>query len=251
NFFDNAWEYHGGRSEEILGKALQGRREKAFVMTKHHGRDRKTAMAHLEDSLRRLKTDVIDLWMFHEVVYDADPDMIFAPDGGIEAAVAAKEQGKVRYVGFTGHKWPWLHLKMLAYGHVWDAVLMPLNILDGSFRSFESRVLPVCAKRGIAALAMKTRASGLIVRENLATAEECWRYVLALPVAAIVSGMESVDLLRKNIAMATSLEPMDAAACEAIRGRTREVAMTGAVEPFKTTNRFDGLVGRRLHGIAQ
>jgi predicted aldo/keto reductase-like oxidoreductase len=246
---DNAWEYHGGVSEERMGKALVGRRDKVFLMTKHHGRDRKTAMEHLEDSLRRLRTDVIDLWQFHEIVYDADPDMIFAPGGGIEAADLAKKQGKVRYIGFTGHKHHQHHLKMLAYDYPWDAVQMPLNILDGSFESFEKWVLPVLVKRGIGVLAMKTRASGAIVREQVATPEECWRYVTGLPISTVVSGMETIELLRDNLRLARTLQPMSAAEMAAIRERTREVALKGTIERFKTTTAFDGPVGRKLHGV--
>ncbi len=249
NFLDNAWEYHGGESERRMGKALVGRRDKAFLMTKHHGRDKKTAMEHLEDSLRRLRTDRIDLWMFHECVYDADPDMIFAPGGGIEAAELAKKQGKVRYVGFTGHKWPRIHLKLLAYGYPWDAVLMPLNILDGNYRSFAKWVLPVLTKRGIAPLAMKTRASGAILKATAATAEECWRYVTALPISTVVSGMDSLNILRKNLKLARELKPMSAEESEAIRKRTRSFAVNGKHELFKSTNNFDGAVGRKLHGV--
>lgn len=250
NFFDNAWEYHGGKSEERLGKALEGgRREKAYVMTKHHGRDKETAMQHLEDSLRRLRTDHIDLWMFHECVYDEDPDRIFAGGGGIEAADLAKKQGKVRHIGFTGHKKPWIHLKMLAYEYPWDAVLMPLNILDGSFKSFEQWVLPVLVERGIAPLAMKTRASGDILSAGIASVEECWRYAAGLPVSTIVSGMESTKLLRDNLRLARELEPMGPEEKKAILERTREVAMTGKHERFKTTIAFDGPVGRELYGV--
>ena len=250
NFLDNAWEYHSGRSEERMGKALQGgRRDKVFLMTKHHGRDKKTAMKHLEDSLRRLKTDYHDLWMFHECVYDEDPELIFAPGGGIEAAELAKQQGKVRYIGFTGHKWPRIHLKLLAYDYPWDAVLMPLNIFDGSFRSFEKSVLPVLNSRGIAALAMKTRAGGAILQSGAATVSECWRYVIALPVTTVVSGMESTSLLRSNLEMARQLKPMTTEEMVAIRGRTQELALGGKYELFKTTNRFDGPVGRALYGL--
>ncbi len=249
NFMDNAWEYHQGRSEVRLGKALKGRRDRAFVMTKHHGREKKMAMRHLEDSLKRLQTDYIDLWMFHECVYDEDPDRIFAPGGGIEAAEEAKRQGKVRYIGFTGHKWPRIHLKMLAYGYPFDAVLMPQNILDGSFRSFEEWVLPVLVKRGIAPLAMKTRASGDILRNGIATPEECWRYVAALPVSTIVSGMDSIEVMRKNLKLAKELEPMSQSEKEAILKRTQEMAENGKYERFKTTRNFDGPVGREMYGI--
>ncbi|MBI4604223.1 MAG: aldo/keto reductase [Planctomycetes bacterium] len=248
-FMDNAWEYHGGASEERMGKALKGRRDKVFLMTKHHGRDKATAMGHLEDSLRRLGTDVIDLWQFHEIVYDADPDMIFAPGGGIEAADLAKKQGKVRYVGFTGHKHPQILLKMLAYEYPWDAVQMPLNILDGSFQSFEKWVLPVLVRRGIGVLAMKTRSSGAMLREKAATAEECWRYVTGLPVSTVVSGMESLELLRDNLRMARTLKPMSPEEMEAARQRTREAALKGAIERYKTSTAFDGPVGRKLHGV--
>ena len=248
NFMDNAWEYHQGRSEELMGKAIKDRRDKVFLMTKHHGREKKTAMEHLEQSLRRLQTDVIDLWQFHEVVYDKDPDMIFS-SGGIEAAELAKKQGKVRYVGFTGHKDPIIHLKMLAYDYPWDAVQLPLNILDGSFKSFEKWVVPVLTQRKIGVLAMKSRASGAILKNKIATPEECWRYVTALPVSTVVSGMESLELLRDNLRMARTLKPMSAAEMEAVRSRTREVAMKGELERFKTTTAFDGSVGRKLHGV--
>jgi len=248
-FMDNAWEYNGGRSEERMGKALVGRRDRVFLMTKHHGRDRATALTHLEESLRRLKTDRIDLWMFHECVYEEDPDRIFAVGGGIEAADLARRQGKVRYIGFTGHKWPWIHLKLLAYDYPWDAVLMPLNVLDGSFQSFEKWVLPVLVKRGIASLAMKTRASGEILRQRIASAEECWRYVAALPVATIVSGMDSGDMLRRNLHLARTQSPMSAEEKAAILARTRDVALSGKHERFKTSTAFDGPVGRQLYGV--
>lgn len=251
-FLDNAWEYHKGESERRVGKALErGRREKVYLMTKHHGRDKATAMRHLEDSLQRLRTDVIDLWMFHECVYEEDPDRIFADGGGIEAADLAKKQGKVRHIGFTGHKDPQIHLKMLAYGYPWDAVLMPLNVLDGSYKSFEKWVLPVLVKRGIAPLAMKTRASGDILAAGIATVDECWRYVSGLPVATIVSGMPSIRDLRDNLRLARTLEPMSADEQKAIRERTREIAMTGERERFKTTRAFDGPVGRELYGIKE
>lgn len=250
NFLDNAWEYHDGVSEERVGKAIRGRRDQAYVMTKHHGRKKDMAMQHLEDSLRRLNTDSIDLWMFHECVYDQDPDRIFGPDGGIEAAELAKQQGKVRRIGFTGHKDPAIHLKMLAYDYPWDAVLMPLNPLDGNFKSFEKWVLPVLVQRGIAPLAMKSRASGIIIRNNIATPEECWRYVTSLPVATVVSGMESIELLRDNLRLARTLTPMLNAEKQALLARTEEKAATGKFEPFKTSRAFDGPIGRRMYGIS-
>ncbi|MHC4444719.1 MAG: aldo/keto reductase [Planctomycetota bacterium] len=249
-FIDNAWDYHDGLSEERVGKALKGsRRDKAFVMTKHHGRDKKTAMKHLEDSLRRLQTDRIDLWQFHEIVYDKDPDMIFATGGGIEAAEEAKKQGKARYIGFTSHKHPWIQLKMLAYGYGWDAVQVPLNVFDANFDSFQKKVLPVLAKRGIAALAMKTRGGGRILRSQACTVEELWRYVIALPITTVISGMESLELLRDNLRMARELKPMPPEEMEAIRQRTKAVAETGEYELFKTTRMYDSKTGKKLHGI--
>lgn len=250
-FMDNAWEYNRGVSEERMGKALEGegRREKVFLMTKHHGRDKKTAMEHLEDSLRRLRTDVIDLWMFHECVYDEDPDRIFSTGGGIEAADLAKAQGKVRHIGFTGHKDPQIHLKMLAYRYPWDAVLMPLNVLDGNFKSFEKWVLPVLVQRGIAPLAMKTRAGGDIINHGIASIEECWRYVAGLPVSSIVSGMRSLTELRDNLRMARELNPMSAEEKQEVLSRTRAVAMSGVRERFKTTTVYDSRIGKDLYGI--
>jgi len=249
-FIDNAWDYHDGLSEERVGKAIKGpRRDKAFVMTKHHGRDKKTAMKHLEDSLRRLQTDRIDLWQFHEIVYDKDPDMIFAPDGGIEAAYLAKKQGKARYIGFTSHKHPWIQLKMLAYGYPWDAVQIPLNVFDANFDSFQQKVLPVLTKRGIAALAMKTRGGGRILRSKACTVEELWRYVIALPITTVISGMESLELLRDNLRMARELKPMTPTEMEEICKRTTAVAQTGEYELYKISRAYDSITGKKLHGI--
>jgi len=249
-FLDNAWEYHNGRSEELMGRALQdGYRKKAFLMTKHHGRDKKTAMAHLEDSLRRLRTDVIDLWQFHEIVYDPDPEMIFAPDGGIEAAEAAKKQGKVRFIGYTGHRDPLLHLKMLAYGYPWDAVQMPLNVFDAQYKSFEKHVVPILVRRGIGVIAMKTLGSGHLLQSGLVTPEEGLRYVWSLPVSTIVSGMENTRLLEANMALARAFDPMNEAERVALLEKTRQAAESGRFEPFKTAPNYDGPISRRMHGI--
>ncbi|MBI1390472.1 MAG: twin-arginine translocation signal domain-containing protein [bacterium] len=249
-FLDNAWEYHSGRSEELMGRALQdGYREKVFLMTKHHGRDKKTAMQHLEDSLRRLKTDVIDLWQFHEIVYDDDPEMIFSEGGGIEAAIRAKEQGKVRYIGFTGHKDPRHHLEMLSHDYEWDAVQMPLNVLDAQFRSFAHEVLPILQFRGIAPLAMKTMGGGNVLRSKTASPEECLRYAMSLPVATVISGMQNRELLHQNVAIAKQFQPLGENDKEILLAKTREAALTGEFEPFKTTTGYDGPIGRKLHGI--
>ncbi|MBN1852852.1 MAG: aldo/keto reductase [Pirellulales bacterium] len=249
-FLDNAWEYHNGRAEEVMGKALSdGYRDKAFLMTKHHGRDKKTAMAHLEDSLRRLRTDVIDLWQFHEIVYDKDPEMIFAPGGGIEAADLAQKQGKVRFIGFTGHRSPMLHLKMLAYGYPWDAVQMPMNVFDPHYKSFQQDVLPILVRCQIGVIAMKTMASGYVLRANVATPVEALNYVWSQPVSTIVSGMESEELLEANVATARAFQPMSTADQAQLLEKTKEAALTGEFEPFKTAPNFDGPIGRKLHGV--
>lgn len=250
-FLDNAWEYHDGRSEELMGRALAGGyRSKVFLMTKHHGRDKKMAMEHLEDSLRRLRTDVIDLWQFHEVVYDKDPEMIFAVNGGIEAADLAKKQGKVRFIGFTGHRDPVLHLKMLAYGYPWDTIQMPMNVLDPHYKSFIKHVLPILVRRNIGVIAMKTLASGYVLRANAAPPEEALKYVWSQPVSTIVSGMDSEQLLAANVAAARDFEPLSSDEQAALLERTKQAGLTGKFEPFKTAPNFDGPIGRRLHGIS-
>lgn len=250
-FLDNAWEYHNGRSEELMGRALTGGyRDKAFLMTKHHGRDKKMAMEHLEDSLRRLRTDVIDLWQFHEVVYDDDPEMIFAVGGGIEAADLAKKQGKVRFIGFTGHRDPLLHLKMLAYGYPWDTVQMPLNVLDPHFKSFQKNVLPILVRRNIGVIAMKTLASGYVLRANAATPKEALSYIWSLPVSTIVSGMDTEQFLDANVGFAKIFKPMSQTEKAGLLDKTKEAGLTGKFEPFKTPPNFDGPIGRKLHGIS-
>jgi len=250
-FLDNAWEYHNGRSEELMGKALaDGYRDKAFLMTKHHGRDKKTAMEHLEDSLRRLRTDVIDLWQFHEVVYDKDPEMIFAVDGGIEAAELAKKQGKVRFIGFTGHRDPVIHLKMLAYGYPWDAVQMPMNVLDPHFKSFQKNVLPILLRRNIGVIAMKTLASGYVLRAKAATPKQALGYIWSQPVSTIVSGMDSEQLLNANIGLALAFKKMSQTQQTELLDKTKDKGLTGKFEPFKTPPNFDGPIGRKLHGIS-
>lgn len=250
-FLDNAWEYHDGRSEELMGRALRdGYREKAFLMTKHHGRDKTKAMTHLDDSLRRLQTDVIDLWQFHEVVYPADPGMIFASGGGIEAAIAAKESGKVKYIGFTGHKDPAIFLDMLRHEYPWDAVQMPINVFDPHYKSFLKQIVPLLVERKIGVIAMKTLGSGHILRTETASPEECLRYAWSQPVSTIVSGMENLDLLRQNVAHATNFSPMPREEQTALLARTKEKASAGEFEPFKSSNAYDGPVGRTLHGVA-
>lgn len=249
-FFDNAWEYHDGLSEERMGKALQGKRDQAFVMTKvcTHGRDKKIAMRMLEESLRRLQTDHLDLWQIHEVVYDNDPDLIFATDGVAEALQAAKQQGKVRFIGFTGHKDPEIHLKMLSHDFPFDTVQMPLNCCDATFRSFETHVLPEATRRGIAALGMKSLGgSGELVRHGAVTPEQGLRYAMSLPVATTISGVDTMQVLDQNLKVAVNFQPLAAAEMQSLRDQCRFLASDGRLELFKMTTKYDGKVGREQH----
>ena len=252
NFFDNAWEYHDGRSEETLGRALQGKRDRVFLMTKvcTHGRKADVAMSQLEDSLRRLGTDHLDLWQVHECIYDSDPDLHFAPGGVIDALTQAKQQGKVRFVGFTGHKDPSIHEKMLSHDYPFDSVQMPLNCFDATFRSFEQRVVPGAVKRGMAVIGMKSLGgAGDPVRQGAVTVEEALRYAMSVPgVATTVSGVDSLDVLRQNLAIARGFTPMSGQEMEALRERTRGVASDGRFELYKMTKHFDAKVGREQHG---
>ncbi len=253
SFMDNAWEYNGGRSEEWMGKALQGRRQQVFLMTKvcSHGRDKKVAMLQLEESLRRLRTDYLDLWQIHEVIYGDDPDRHFAPGGAAEALLEAKRQGKVRFLGFTGHKDPKIHLKMLQHDFPFDTCQLPLNVFDGTYRSFEREVLPVLNQRGIAPLAMKTvSGNGEPIKQGIVTVEEALRYVLSLPVASVVSGIDSQQVLRQNLEVVRRFTPMTAAEMQALRTRVAHYAREGRFELFKSSNRYDGRIGREQHGLS-
>jgi aryl-alcohol dehydrogenase-like predicted oxidoreductase len=252
NFFDNAWEYHDGESEARLGRALQGRRDKAIVMSKvcTHGRGKQTAMRMLEESLRRLRTDHLDVWQIHEVIYDNDPDLIFAPSGAAEALLQAKQQGKVRFVGFTGHKDPAIHLTMLSHDFPFDAVQIPLNCLDATFRSFEQHVLPEANLRKMAVLGMKSfGGSGEIVKFGAVMPAEALRYAMSLPVATTISGIDSPAVLEQNLAIAGSFQPMSPAEMQALRDRTRQLAADGRCELFKTTTMYDAAVGREQHHL--
>jgi predicted aldo/keto reductase-like oxidoreductase len=252
-FMDNAWEYNGGRSEELMGKALQGRRQKVFLMTKvcSHGRDKKVALQQLDESLRRLKTDYLDLWQIHEVVYEDDPDRHFVPGGAADALLEAKRQGKVRCVGFTGHKHPKIHLKMLAHDFPFDTCQMPLNVFDGTYRSFEQEVLPVLNQRGIAPLGMKSVSGNAEpIKQGIVTPEEALRYVLSLPIASLVSGIDSREVLKQNLEIARRFTPMTTADMVALRTRVVRYALDGRFELFKSTNRYDGRIGREQHGLS-
>lgn len=250
NFFDNAWEYHDGLSEERLGKALRGKRQQAVVMTKvcTHGRDKKVAMRMLEESLRRLQTDHLDIWQIHEVVYDNDPDLIFAAGGAAEALLAAKQQGKVRFIGFTGHKDPEIHLKMLSHDFPFDTVQMPLNWCDATFRSFETNVLPEATRRGLAVLGMKSLGgSGELVRHGAVTPEQGLRYAMSLPVATTISGVDTMQVLDQNLQVAVNFNPLSASEMQSLRDQCRTLAADGRLELFKMTTKYDGKVGREQH----
>jgi len=251
-FLDNAWEYNEGVSEEIVGKALAGRRDQVFLMTKvcTHGRDRQVAMRQLKQSLKRLRTDHLDLWQVHECVYPNDPEHHFAPGGVIEALVEAKEQGLVRYVGFTGHKLPEIHLKMLSYGFPFDSVQMPLNCFDATFRSFEQAVLPEARAQGLAVLGMKSMGGeGDAVKKRVVSAEESLRYAMSLPVTTTVSGIDSMRVLRQNIKIADEFKPMSERQMARLRRRVHEEASDGRYELYKTTAMHEGPVGREQHGF--
>ncbi|MGQ0811669.1 MAG: aldo/keto reductase [Nitrospiraceae bacterium] len=252
-FMDNAWEYNGGRSEEWMGKALLGRRHQVFLMTKvcSHGRDKKVAMQQLEESLRRLRTDYLDLWQIHEVVYDDDPDRHFAPNGAAEALLEAKKQGKVRFIGFTGHKHPRIHLRMLQHDFPFDTCQLPLNVFDGTYRSFELEVLPILNQRAIAPIGMKSLGgNGEPIKQGIVTVEEALRYVLSLPVATVVSGIDSRQVLQQNLDVVRRFTPMTVAEMQALRTRVAHYAQEGKFELFKSSNRYDGRIGREQHGIS-
>ena len=229
NFFDNAWEYHDGRSEEWMGQALQGRRDKIFLMTKvcTHGRDKTVGLRQLDESLKRLQTDHLDLWQVHECVYDNDPERHFVKGGVIEALDEAKKAGKVRYLGFTGHKHPAIHLKMLSYDYPFDSVQMPLNAFDASYRSFQKQVLPEVNKRGIAALGMKSLGgNGQPIVQGVATVEEVLRYAMSLAVATTISGIDSLAVLRQNLPIARGFKPLTAEEMDALHKRCAPAAGT-------------------------
>lgn len=252
NFMDNAWEYNEGKSEEYMGKALRGRRDKVFLMTKvcTHGRDKQVAMRQLEDSLRRLQTDHIDLWQVHECVYDNDPERHFAPGGVIEALTEAKRAGKARFVGFTGHKDPSIHLAMLARDYPFDTCQHPVNPFDAGFRSFEHRVLPELNKRGIAAIGMKSMGgSGEALKAKAITIEEALRYAMSLPIAVLVSGMPTLGILYQNLAVARGFQPMTTDEMQALRARCAPLAADGRFELYKTSKKYDANEGRKQHGF--
>jgi len=251
-FLDNAWEYHEHESETRMGRAIADRREKVFLMTKvcTHGRDAKVAMRQLEESLRRLKTDRLDLWQVHECAYYNDPDRHFARGGVIEALDRAKREGKVRFVGFTGHKDPDIHLRMLSFGYPFDACQLPLNVFDASFRSFEQRVLPELQRQSIAPIGMKSLCGhGEAVKKRAVSAEDALRYAMSLPVTTTVSGIDSMKVLKQNIRIASGFKPFTATQMERLRHRMADTAADGRFERYKTTAEHEGDEGRSQHGF--
>ena len=252
NFLDNAWEYHDGESERRMGRAIADRRGSVFLMTKvcTHGRDAKVAMRQLNESLRRLRTDYLDLWQIHECVYDNDPDRHYVRGGVVEALERAKAQGKVRYVGFTGHKNPEIHLRMLSFGFPYDACQLPLNGFDAEFRSFQSRVLPELQRQKIAAIGMKSLGGdGRVVKKRTARVADALRYAMSLPVCTTVSGIDSLKVLRQNLRIARHFTPMSARERLAYERRLAEYAADGRFELYKTSAEHDGAVGREQHGF--
>jgi len=247
NFLDNCWDYNGGESEIRMGKALRdGYRQKAFLMTKIDGRDKSAAARQLDESLRRLQTDRIDLLQFHEVIRDSDPDRIFAEGGAMEVVLQAQRAGKVRYIGFTGHKSPDIHLKMLATaskrGLKFDTVQMPLNVMDAHFNSFEQKVLPTLTKNDIGVLGMKPMGDHYILGSKTVTALECLYYAMNLPTSVVITGCDSLPILQQALHAARSFQPMDSSQVAALLAKTAKAAKAGEFELYKTSHQFDGTV---------
>jgi len=244
NFLDNSWDYNGGASEIRVGKALKnGYRRKVFLMTKIDGRSKREAGRQLDESLRRFGTDCIDLVQHHEVIRYDDPHRIFDEEGANAALLDARRAGKLRYIGFTGHKDPHVHLHMLEVadqaGFAFDTVQMPLNVMDAHYRSFEQMVLPELVKRGIGVLGMKSLGNGVILKSGVVTAIECLHYALSLPTSVVIAGIDSLEILDQAFEAARTLRPMDDAARRALLGKTAQSASRGEYELFKTTSIFD------------
>lgn len=251
-FFDNCWEYWNGKTENILGRGLKGRRERVFLMTKvcTHGRSAQLAMEMLEQSLARLCTDHLDLWQIHAVGFDNDPELAYAKGGVLEALETAKRQGKTRFVGFTGHKSAAVHLKMIEMGFPFDTVQMPLNPFDSNFFSFEREVLPEVNRRGIGALGMKSMCGAAEpVKKGVFQPEELLRYAMSLPVSTTISGMDSLEVLHKNLELARNFKPMSEEEMNSLRQRCAKPAADGRFEPYKVSLKFDNQWTRLPHGF--
>jgi aryl-alcohol dehydrogenase-like predicted oxidoreductase len=249
-FYDNCWEYYNGKTENWLGRGLKGKRDNVFLMTKvcTHGRDASLAMEMLEQSLARLQTDHLDLWQIHGVGFDNDPELAYRKGGVLEALDEAKKQGKVRFVGFSGHKDPAVHLKMIGMGYAFDSVQMPLNPFDANFLSFEKEVLPEAIKRGIAVLGMKSMGgSGDAISAGVLTAHEALRYAMSLPVTTTISGMDSMDVLHQNLEVARNFKAMTEQEMEALRGRCLNPAGDGRFELYKMSLKYDNPQARIPH----
>ena len=243
-FMDNSWDYNEGQSEMRMGKALRdGYRDKVFLMTKLDGRSRREATRQLDESLRRLQTDHIDLVQHHEVIRFEDPDRIFDEEGAHGALLDARTAGKLRFIGFTGHKDPQVHLHMLEIardrGFTFDAAQMPLNVMDAHFRSFEKLVVPELVREGTAVLGMKSMANGIILRSKTVTPTECLHYALNLPTSVVITGCDSMAILDQAIDAARTFHPMGADEIAGLLARTRQAASRGEFEPFKTSSIFD------------
>ncbi|MGD0530480.1 MAG: aldo/keto reductase [Polyangiaceae bacterium] len=243
-FMDNSWDYNGGESEVRMGKALRdGYRQKAFLMTKLDGRTKAAAAEQLEQSLRRLQTDMIDLVQVHEVIRDTDPARVFGDGGAIEAFTDARKAGKLRFIGFTGHKDPKIHLAMLEaadrHGFAFDTIQMPLNVMDAHFRSFEHEVLPVALAKGMGVLHMKPLGGGFILESKTATAAECLRYAMNLPTSVMITGCDSMGVLDQAIDAAIHFQPMTGEEVASLLARTKDAAAKGEFERFKTSQYFD------------
>jgi aryl-alcohol dehydrogenase-like predicted oxidoreductase len=244
NFMDNSWDYNDGASEIRMGKALRdGYRTRAFLMTKIDGRSKREAARQLDESLRRLQTDCIDLVQHHEVIRYEDPHRIFDDDGANAALVEAREAGKLRYIGFTGHKDPRIHLYMLEvaeqHDFTFDAVQMPLNVMDAHYRSFERVVLPELVRAKVGVLGMKSMANGIILKSGTVTPVECLHYALNLPTAVVITGCDSMEILEQALNAARTFRPMSDAQVKALLAKTANAASHGEFEPFKTTSIFD------------
>ena len=244
-FMDNCWDYQDGEAERRMGQALRdGYRQRVFLMTKFDGRTKASTAKQIDESLQRLQTDVIDLMQYHENIRMEDPDRFFAGDGPLEALQEAKKAGKIRYIGFTGHKDPAVHLRMLdvadAHGFTFDSCQMPLNPMDAHFRSFEKQVVPRLVTKGTAVLGMKSMGDGLLLKSGTVTAVECLTYALSLPTSVVITGCESMERLDQAVELARTFKPLTPAQVAAILGKTRQAAMTGQFELFKTSPRFDG-----------
>ena len=251
NFMDNCWDYHDGEAERRMGRALRdGYRQKVFLMTKFDGRTKAATAKQIHESLERLETDVIDLMQYHENIRMEDPDRFFASGGPLEALLEAKKAGKIRYIGFTGHKDPAVHLRMLevAAQHKFhfDAAQLPLNLLDHHFRSFAHHVLPQLVEQGIGVLGMKPLAFGRLLETGTVTAVECLHYALNLPAAVVITGFETQKLLEQALEAARTFRPLSAAQVARLVAKTRPAALTGRYEEFKTTPIFDG-TAQNLH----